>query len=87
MDMKLPIMNGLQTYLAIRDIRPGVVTIIMTGYLSETRDSVQQALQKDAYVCLEKPLDMDHLLELLQKVMELRSKGMITKPGKRTNNL
>ncbi len=77
LDMKLPIMNGLETYLAIRDIQPSVVTILITGYIAETTDSVQQALKKGAYVCLEKPLDMDYLLELLEKVREARSAGIV----------
>ena len=77
LDMKLPNMNGLETYLAIQDIQPSVMTILITGYIAETTDSVQQALGKGAYVCLEKPLDMDHLFEVMKKAMESRSTGIV----------
>lgn len=68
LDMKLPILNGLETYMAIRDIRPDTVVIIITGYLGEMGDLAQLALEKGAYVCLEKPFDMDRLLELLREI-------------------
>jgi DNA-binding NtrC family response regulator len=69
-DMKLPALNGLETYLAIRDFRPGVVAVVITGYPLEMRGLVQQALQESAYTCLEKPIDMDKLVELLKRIRE-----------------
>jgi len=48
-DMKLPALNGLETYLAIHDFRPNVVPIIITGYPKEMDKLVQQALQESAY--------------------------------------
>jgi DNA-binding NtrC family response regulator len=77
LDMKMPAMNGLETYLAIQDIRPDLVVIVITGYLGELGDLAQQAVEKGAYVCLEKPLDMDRLLELLHRLVELRSGGLL----------
>ncbi len=70
LDMKLPEIDGLETYLAIRDFRPGVVIIIVTGYREEMGDLIEQALRKKAYACMEKPLDMDHLLKCIQNILE-----------------
>ena len=70
-------MNGLETYVAIRDIRPDVVTILITGYRSDMSGSVQQALKKGVSVCLEKPLEMERLLALLEKFTESRSIGIV----------
>ena len=79
LDMKLPILNGLETYLAISDFRPDLAMIVITGYLREIGDFAQQAVEKGAYVCLEKPLDMDHLLNTIQKIIKLKSGGTIGK--------
>lgn len=74
LDMKLPSLNGLEVYLAIRKIRPNVVVIIITGYPKEMGDLAQEAVQKGAYICLEKPIDMDDLLSMLEQVKERKSK-------------
>jgi len=70
LDMKLPPLNGLEAYLSIRDIRPNVVVIIITGYLQEMGNLAEQALQKSAYVLLEKPIDMDYLILLLKQIKQ-----------------
>jgi len=80
LDLKLPILNGLETYLAIRDIRPNVVVIIITGYRQEMSDVAQQALQGNAYTCLEKPINMDELVLLLRQIEEQKAKGTLKKP-------
>lgn len=67
-DMKLPIINGLETYLSIKEINPEVVAIMMTGYRQEMNDLVKQALENSAYICLEKPLDMDEVLQLISDI-------------------
>lgn len=74
LDMKLPALNGLETYLAIRDIRPKVVVIIVTGYPREMGELAQQTLQKAAYTLLEKPINMDGLVSLLKQVKEQKAK-------------
>lgn len=74
LDMKLPPLNGLETYLAIRNIRPNVVVIIITGYLQEMGNLVEQTLQKGAYVVLKKPIDMDYLILLLKQIEQEEGK-------------
>jgi two-component system response regulator HydG len=80
LDMKLPPLNGLETYLAIREIRWNVVVIVITGYPQEMGDLTQKALQGSAYVCLEKPVNMDELISLLEKIKEQKVKGVLQKP-------
>ena len=74
LDMKLPVLNGLETYLAIRQFRPDIVAVIITDYRQETSKLVQQALQEGAYTCLEKPIDMDELMKLLEHIKEQKDK-------------
>jgi len=75
LDMKLPPLNGLEIYLSIRDIRPNVVIIMITGYLQEMGKLVEQTLQKGARVLLEKPIDMDYLILLLKQIKQQKGKG------------
>ena len=70
MDMKLPFMDGLETVMAIRNFRTDVQTIIITGHKEEMEDLIGQALKEKAHTCMEKPLDMDHLLECIQNILE-----------------
>ena len=67
-DMKLPALNGLETYLAIKEINPRVIAVIITGYYEETKDLVDKALTKGVYTFLQKPLDMDKVLGLIEEI-------------------
>ena len=68
LDMKLPAFCGLETFLAARDLRPDLATILITGHGKELSESVQEALDKGAHVCLEKPVDMDVLLTVIKRL-------------------
>ena len=68
LDMKLPPMNGLETLIAIRDFRPNVMVIVITGYATEMCGLIKQALNKHVLSYLKKPIDMDELTSLLERV-------------------
>jgi len=70
MDMKLSAMNGLETHLQIRKINPRVVTVIITGYYEEMKDALDKAMEKDIYTVLKKPLDMDKVIVLIEKIRQ-----------------
>ena len=78
-DMKLPTINGLETYLAIKESNPEAVAIMMTAYHQEMADLVDEALSRHAYTCLHKPFEMAELLRLVDEIRERkreqRSKG------------
>ena len=69
-DMKLPTINGLETYWAIREINPQAVTIMITAYRQEMAELVEEALKNHAYTCLYKPLEMDELLRLVDEIVK-----------------
>jgi len=73
-DMKLPTINGLETYLAIKEIRPQVVAIMMTAYRQEMADLVEEALNSSACTCLYKPFDMPEVLRLLEEICRRRQR-------------
>ena len=67
-DMKLPVLNGLETFLAIREINPRAVAIMMTAYRQEMASLVEEALRHQAYTCLYKPLGIEELLRLVEEI-------------------
>lgn len=73
-DMKLPTINGLETYLAIKKVSPEAVAVMMTAYREETEALVEQALGNNAYACLYKPLDMEEMLQLIEEIHRRRKK-------------
>ena len=74
-DLKLPTINGLEVYLKIKEIDPKLVAIMMTGYCKEMTDLVEEALNNDAYTCIFKPLDIEKLLMLVEKILERKEKA------------
>ena len=67
-DVRLPTLNGLETYLAIKEVNPGAVAIMMTAYRQGVSDLVEEAIRNCAYTCLYKPLDMAELLRLVDEI-------------------
>lgn len=66
-DMKMPKMDGLETVVAIKKLRPELPIILMTGYAVE--DMVQKALSLKARLCLRKPFDTQDLTTAIQDVL------------------
>lgn len=74
-DMKLPTINGLETYLAIKGNHSHPVVIMMTAYRQEMAELVDEALNNSAYACLYKPFDMQEVLRLLNQIQERRQRA------------
>jgi DNA-binding response OmpR family regulator len=66
MDVKLPGMNGVESFFEIRKINPQAKVVMMTGYSVE--QLVSQAVENGALGVLSKPIGMPELLEQLEKV-------------------
>ncbi len=62
-DRRLPTINGLGTYLAIKEIDPDVIAIMVTGYREEMEELVQLAINESTYTCLYKPLELSNVLQ------------------------
>ena len=67
MDIKMPGMDGVETYKRIKTIQPDLAVIMMTGFSFE--DRIQDALREGALAVLTKPLDVDRLLELIEEAV------------------
>ncbi len=68
LDMKLPLLNGMEVSRRVKVIQPNMVTILISGYAEEMHELIQQTLNEKAHTCLTKPLDMKRLLGLLEAV-------------------
>ncbi len=79
-DYGLPSMNGLDLYLAIKRITPTTVAILMTDLKAEFEQIAKETISQTAYTVLKKPLDLDDLLGLLQRITGQQASGEIRKP-------
>ncbi len=66
MDVRMPLMDGLEALRRIRRIAPETVVIIMTAYISE--QTVEQALKNGALCCLTKPFDIEKVKALIEEL-------------------
>ncbi|AQS60161.1 response regulator [Desulforamulus ferrireducens] len=66
MDVRMPIMGGLEALGKIKKIVPNTEVIMMTAYSAE--DTATIALQKGALMCMSKPFDVDEVKYLLDKI-------------------
>ena len=68
MDIKMPIMNGLEATIKIKNINPAIPVIAQTAYaLSEERE---QALEAGCDDYITKPIRRDDLIALMAKYIE-----------------
>lgn len=70
MDIKLPGMNGVDTFKAIKKISPKTRAIMMTAYAVEAL--IKEALNECAFTVLYKPFDLDKVLDLIERAKKAR---------------
>ncbi len=72
LDVKLPGMDGVETFEHVKVIDPEVTVIMMTGYTEE--DLVRKAVNEGAYTCVYKPFNMEKLIELVEGISREKKK-------------
>lgn len=80
LDANLPSMNGLELYLAIKKITPTSVAIMISDLEKEFEAIAREAVRRNAYTMIRKPLDIDHVLALLKRITGGRISGDFRKP-------
>ena len=70
MDIKMPGINGVQTFREVKKIDPEAAVIMMTAFSVE--DLVKEALEEGAYAIIYKPFDIDSLIALIEKLLRGR---------------
>ncbi len=66
MDLKLPGINGIESFSAIQRLHPAAKVIMMSGYGVEP--VLQQALEQGALAILPKPIDMNRVMAVLDEL-------------------
>jgi len=72
MDVMMPGLNGVESFMEIRKLRPEAKVFMMTGYSVE--QLLQQAMDHGAMGVLSKPIDID---KLLKSVDEVQPSGIV----------
>ncbi|RLC95281.1 MAG: hypothetical protein DRI39_00610 [Chloroflexi bacterium] len=67
-DVKLPLMDGLETFLRLKELNPGIVAVMVTAYRDEVQGIIQKALAAAATACLYKPFDPSEAVGLVNRV-------------------
>jgi two-component system response regulator HydG len=67
-DIKLPNIDGLETFLRLKSINPHITTIMMTGFRNEVKDALEKAQEASAVTCLYKPFDPEEAADLVRQI-------------------
>lgn len=74
-DLVLPDISGVEVLKEIKKISPNTVNIVITGYSSN--DNAKKILKSHAaYGLLEKPIDIDKLLELITDIFDKQKNSL-----------
>ncbi len=68
LDVHMPIMNGLETLISIRNQFPGMAVAMMDSYPDQL---VRQAQGEGALTCIHKPFDLNEIREIIEGVRSL----------------
>lgn len=80
LDVRMPVLDGMEAFLKIKDLAPELPVIFLTAYGSS--DIAIKAMKKGAYDYLTKPFDLEELKIKVKKAIELRE---ISSQAKRIN--
>ncbi len=72
LDVRLPGMDGVETFEQVKKIDPEATVIMMTGYTEE--DLVKRAVSEGAYTCIYKPFDMEKVIGLVGNISKKKKK-------------
>ncbi len=79
-DVRLSAMNGLECYLAIKRLSPTAIAIMLSDGEEAGLRVAHEAVRHAAYALLEKPLDVERMLAVLQQATRQRVAGYLMKP-------
>jgi DNA-binding NtrC family response regulator len=65
LDVRMPGINGIETFKEIKKIAPQVAAIMISGYSVD--ELIEEAIREGARGYLKKPLDFDRLFRLIEQ--------------------
>ena len=66
LDLRMPVLNGIETYLELKKINRSVATIIVTAYAGEEADTIDTLRSLSVTGILTKPFDPKDLLSAIE---------------------
>lgn len=81
LDLRMPVMSGLDTYRKMKEAGTCVPTIIVTAYRSEETESISTLEDLCVYGILNKPFDTKALFDAIEGICEANEKGDGKKNG------
>ncbi len=72
LDLRLPVLSGLEVYLELKQRGRVVPTVIVTGYAMEEAESIDALRAMNVTGCLVKPFDPAELAQALEEMSEGR---------------
>jgi DNA-binding NtrC family response regulator len=79
-NVALPVMNGLELYLAIRKLDPQAVAIMMVDQDRQMEEIAREAVRRTAYTLIRKPFDYSQVGNMLDRIARQRFSNSIDKP-------
>ena len=69
-DVKMPIINGLDLYLTLKNKNPNFTGVMITGYFYEEKvlKMIEVAFKNNLYACLYKPLKGKKIINLIEEI-------------------
>src|SRR4051794_40775008 len=74
-DIRLPDLDGFETFKRLREVQPGVPIILMTGFGWDPSHSIVKARQHGLQTVLYKPFRADRLLEAVEQALRPPASG------------
>ncbi|MHC5542856.1 response regulator, partial [Singulisphaera rosea] len=68
-DIRLPDLDGYETFRRLREVQPGVPIILMTGFGWDPAHSIVKARQEGLQTVLYKPFRADRLMEAVEQAL------------------
>lgn len=68
LDVRMPRMNGVETFRMIKKIAPDAKAVMMTGYRVDAL--LKEAFEMGAHACIYKPFEMEEIVSIIKKIFE-----------------
>lgn len=72
LDVRLPDMNGVETFERVKEIDAEVAVIMMTGY--SENELMARAISQGAYTCIQKPFNLEKVIMLVENIARERKR-------------
>ncbi|WP_437634560.1 response regulator [Sorangium sp. So ce854] len=69
-DVKMPGLNGVETFRELRRIQPGLTVVLMTGFAIERL--IEEGIGEGVYAVIYKPFSMEHLARVVARALASR---------------